>query len=356
MSGSKLKILVAQHRWWYPTYVSGADLANHEFARCLRERGFDLRVHGICPPGTSSRLSGRSYVVDGVPVSLVNGNFLDSLDATLLDFRPDVVLTSCPEPSATADDVQDMVEHIARAGAPVVLYVHELTATLPMFEKARQHLSAVVTNSHFMAGVISERWECECHVVYPVPDWRSFHTEEEGGPYITFFNPAPHKGLEIAHTLVTRVFPDRPFLFVEGFLDPEARGIALYRSGNLVHARSSPDVATIYGMTRTVIVPSQWQEPFGRIVLEAMYCGIPVIASRTGGLAESVGKGGILVDDFTDVTSWTQAIVTLDDTKQRRKWIDAGRAHVSRFRLDDEISLLERVLQMACSRRRVSAN
>jgi glycosyltransferase involved in cell wall biosynthesis len=105
-----------------------------------------------------------------------------------------------------------------------------------------------------------------------------------------------------------------------------------------------------------VIVPSQWQEPFGRIVLEAMYCGIPVIASRTGGLAESVGKGGILVDDFTDVTSWTQAIVTLDDTKQRRKWIDAGRAHVSRFRLDDEISLLERVLQMACSRRRVSAN
>jgi glycosyltransferase involved in cell wall biosynthesis len=356
MSSARLKVLIAQHRWWYPTYVSGADLANHEFARALCERGADVRVHGICPPGSSPRLSGRSYVVDGVPVSLVSSGFLEVLDETLRDFKPDVVLTSCPEPTATANDVQEMVERLADAGAPIVLYVHELTETLPMFEKARRHLASIVTNSRFMAGVISERWDCECHVVYPVPDWRSFHAEQEGGPYITFFNPAPHKGLEIAHTLVTRVFPDRPFLFVEGFLDPEARGIALYRSANLVHARSSPDVSTIYGMTRTVIVPSQWQEPFGRIALEAMHCGIPVVASKTGGLVESVGEGGILVDDFTDVTAWAKAILSLDDARYRRGWIEAGREHASRFHLEDEISLFEQVLQMACRRRRISAS
>lgn len=355
MSDKRLKILLAQHRWWYPTYVSGSDLANHEFARALRERGCDLRVHGICPPGSSPRLPGRSYVVDGVPVSLVTDGFLPSLEAKLRTFRPDVVLTSCPEPSATADDVQEMVEAIGRAGIPLVLYVHELTMTLPLFEKVRSHLAAVVTNSRFMASAVSELWDCECHVVYPVPDWRAFHDDEEAGPYITFFNPAPHKGLEIAHTLVTRVFPDRPFLFVEGFLDPEARGIALYRSGNLVHARSSPDIATIYGMTHTVIVPSQWQEPFGRIALEAMYCGIPVIASRTGGLVESVGSGGILVDDFANVTAWTNAILALDEARERRSWIDAGRKHVEQFKLEEEIDILEQVLQMACSGRRVSA-
>ena len=47
-----------------------------------------------------------------------------------------------------------------------------------------------------------------------------------------------------------------------------------------------------------VIVPSRWQEPFGRVALEALMLGTPVIASRRGGLAEIVsnGKTGILVE------------------------------------------------------------
>ena len=40
-----------------------------------------------------------------------------------------------------------------------------------------------------------------------------------------------------------------------------------------------------------VICPSIWPEPFGRVVLDAYKHGLPVIASRSGGLAETVEDG-----------------------------------------------------------------
>ena len=44
------------------------------------------------------------------------------------------------------------------------------------------------------------------------------------------------------------------------------------------------------------VVPSLWQEPFGRTALEAMAAGCAVIASPRGGLPEVVGDAGLLVE------------------------------------------------------------
>ncbi len=339
-----LRLLIAQHRWWYPTAVSGADLANHEFASRLVERGMEVFVHGVMPPGDSKRVQSRRYVSGGVQVRLYKSDFLKHLKRCLADFRPDVVLTTCPEPNCGTDDITRMVEAIMHEHIPVILYVHDLESTLPLFKEAKDELAAVVTNSRFMAGRIEKFWERPCEVVYPIPDERPFFTDGTNGPFITFFNPLPHKGLGIAHTLVMRRFPDRPFLFVEGFIDPEQHGILLSRSGNLVHARRSPDVATIYSMSHVVIVPSQWEEPFGRVALEAMLSHVPVIASRTGGLPESVGDGGMLIDDFSNADKWVEAIDSLQDPREKRRWTNAGRRHVKNFALDAQIDKLEMIL------------
>lgn len=52
-----------------------------------------------------------------------------------------------------------------------------------------------------------------------------------------------------------------------------------------------------------LVVPSQWQEPFGRVVIEAISNGIPVIASKKGGITEILeGRlEGILFDDVNDL-------------------------------------------------------
>lgn len=46
------------------------------------------------------------------------------------------------------------------------------------------------------------------------------------------------------------------------------------------------DPVPFYRAADVVVVPSIWREPFGRVVIEAMACGRPVAASRTGGIAE----------------------------------------------------------------------
>ena len=44
-----------------------------------------------------------------------------------------------------------------------------------------------------------------------------------------------------------------------------------------------------------LVVPSQWKEPFGIVVLEGLACGCTVLASDGGGLPDAVGSAGILI-------------------------------------------------------------
>ena len=58
------------------------------------------------------------------------------------------------------------------------------------------------------------------------------------------------------------------------------------------------DLQTFYAGARIVVVPSVWFEQFPMVILEAMALGLPVVASRIGGLSEIVEDGvtGCLFD------------------------------------------------------------
>jgi glycosyltransferase involved in cell wall biosynthesis len=51
------------------------------------------------------------------------------------------------------------------------------------------------------------------------------------------------------------------------------------------------DVARYYRNSSLVVVPSQWPEPFGIVIIEAMAYGIPVIATGVGGISEIIKHG-----------------------------------------------------------------
>lgn len=57
------------------------------------------------------------------------------------------------------------------------------------------------------------------------------------------------------------------------------------------------DVPDLLGSAAVAVVPSHWAEAFGLAVAEAMAAGVPVVATRTGGIPELIREGveGMLV-------------------------------------------------------------
>lgn len=78
-------------------------------------------------------------------------------------------------------------------------------------------------------------------------------------------------------------------------------------------ALSSDAVRIEMSQAMALVLPSIWYENFPRTLVEAFACGLPVIASRIGALAEQVNDGmtGLLFDpgnsqDLAEKMSWAQ--------------------------------------------------
>lgn len=72
----------------------------------------------------------------------------------------------------------------------------------------------------------------------------------------------------------------------------------------------SRDMPTAYSLADLVVVPSQVPEGFGRVPVEAMAMGIPVLGSKLGGLKETIldGETGWLIPPH-DAEAWRKAIL-----------------------------------------------
>jgi D-inositol-3-phosphate glycosyltransferase len=84
-----------------------------------------------------------------------------------------------------------------------------------------------------------------------------------------------------------------------------------------------------------VCVP--WYEPFGIVPLEAMACGVPVVASAVGGQIDSVVDGvtGVHVPP-RDPAALAMALGTLLDHPERRARLGAAGARRARERFAHE--------------------
>ena len=89
-------------------------------------------------------------------------------------------------------------------------------------------------------------------------------------------------------------------------------------------------LVTLYQGARGFALPSIY-EGFGLPALEALACGVPVIASTGGSLPEVVGEAGILLDPH-DVDGWAEALerVLLDEGEASRMR-EAGPTHAAHF-------------------------
>lgn len=76
------------------------------------------------------------------------------------------------------------------------------------------------------------------------------------------------------------------------------------------------------------LVTVPWYEPFGMVALEAMACGLPVIASNVGGLVDSVvdGATGLLVEPRSPDQLVRAVRLLMEDPARRQALGRSGRA------------------------------
>jgi glycosyltransferase involved in cell wall biosynthesis len=81
-----------------------------------------------------------------------------------------------------------------------------------------------------------------------------------------------------------------------------------------------------------LVVPSltrgNWKEQFGRVIVEAMACGVPVIGSSSGAIPDVIGDAGLIVPEG-DVRALADGLRRLmHDADLRRRMAEQGRQRV----------------------------
>ena len=117
----------------------------------------------------------------------------------------------------------------------------------------------------------------------------------------------PLKGLEILIRAVTQIHSDEGLSLIIVGGDPDADeeiirlkqiilALRMESSISFIGAVDQQELPLYYNASDVLVIPSYY-ESFGLVALEAMACGIPVIASRVGGLPTTVkdSKTGYLV-------------------------------------------------------------
>lgn len=187
----------------------------------------------------------------------------------------------------------------------------------------------VVFNSH--ASQSEAGYQGNHVVVRPV--LRPLASVTPGG-HVTLVNLSEAKGGGLFWRLA-RAAPHVEFLGVLG------RRRQLTEHAANVTVVPATAIENVFSRTRILLMPSE-RESWGMTGVEALSCGIPVVAHLTPGLRESLGDAGIFVDR-DDGQGWLDVIERLSDPFEWNAASARARAHVSPDDRDRFIDAVEKL-------------
>jgi len=349
-----------------------------------------LRQHGVAVPrlashgGRSKRLGKKQrganrpvvhYNVGDVPVTLLltchndesrpdraeAAQFLALLDQVLDDFAPDQLIACNGHPM--------IFEAMARArarGVTTAFAVRGFGYYEPRYFADVDH---AFTCSQYLSDVYREKVGLISTPIEPPIDWSTVVAPVDARAFVTFVHPALHKGLllfaRLADMLGTRR-PDIPILVVQSGQSAGALnsipGIDFSKYPQIMAAPPVPTPADYFALTRVLLVPSVWEEPFGRVAAEAMINGIPSIVGDRGALPQVVGgdfaDGGggrvLPIPDWMtaettavpsehEIEPWYEAVCALWDDPILYRSVAARARHIAEERYSEVVSRKQHV-------------
>ena len=94
----------------------------------------------------------------------------------------------------------------------------------------------------------------------------------------------------------------------------------------------------------TLLIPSNYFEAFGLVAVEALACGMDVVAFNRGGLPEAVGAAGWICDENTSAGLAAKVESLLVDPMLRERLHSQRAPHLERFRKQNSARQYRQVL------------
>lgn len=178
-----------------------------------------------------------------------------------------------------------------------LIYALRGRATRNIYKYFATHLDKVVCISQAQAKIYRSNNFKNTSVIYNSTEFKISSTKPKN-KIVYAGRLTPGKGVELLIEAIPVVFSKYPNLnleiFGDGFLKNELEKMSkrytrgkIKLAGQISHRKLLDEFAN----SLAVVVPSIWPEPFGRVALEAISQGTPVVTTGAGGLAEIVEDG-----------------------------------------------------------------
>jgi glycosyltransferase involved in cell wall biosynthesis len=353
-----LDVVFAAERVWPP--LGGAERACLEMAGAVAAAGHRVRTLGLARPEAGSGADARPAPAgwEEIPQPEHGHPFWDwraraaraeavagGLAAAIAARRPDAIVTY--------DTAAPAVARVAReTNVPLLLWLHgyetlchwrfvldstcvpesrcrrcprtlaldpdQRAARIAHADGHRAALagaSALVAPSQALADAASSSCGRHAEVIAPVSRGLEQVEGAPDGPVLAISSLwTRDKGAELLAPIAARLAVDGRRLVVQvgdagAHVPPPP---ALFGAPN-VEVRTAPaEIDELLPGASVVLVPSQMPDPWPRVAFEAMSAGIPVLASDTGGLRESV-PAAQRVAPHDDPDTWAAALLALTD-------------------------------------------
>lgn len=285
-----MKIVYHLHAY-PPHHNAGAEWMAHAMLKYFVSQGHECKVLTTCA---------KNYELDGVQV------LQDDYDNCSREWRwCDIGLT-----------------HLVRAGKaynwsaevwkPIAYVIHN-TFTNRLVE-VKQNFKLIYNTDWAAEDSKSKGYNHDSAILHPPVWFDDYHTVNKKRKYITLINCWDRKGGQVLVDLA-KAMPDYEFLGVKGGYGEQI----IEELPNLKYIDNTPNIKEVYKDTRILIMPSVY-ESYGRTAVEAMCSGIPVVASGTPGLIESLGDCGLFAPEVNDAKElkyqpFQKLILKLNDKK-----------------------------------------
>jgi len=306
------------------TVKAGAELMAHEISKFLQRAGWNVRIM------LYDHKDMDSY--DGVPfVKMPYQQPLNDECKRVLA-ESDFILTQ----NFVAEEVLEIAEQF---GLPVCFFLHldvEKTEILQQRWNVPVFIVYNAMTQHEVVPTIHE-WT----VVRPHIDYDKFEQiDSSAGKNVTLLNCIPNKGGHVIKMLADLI-PEIPFVGIKGGYGPQ---VLDGEQPNMTYYDHTENPIPFYANSRIIVAPSK-SESWGRVALEAMAAGVPVIVGDTPGLRECT-NGAAPVCTQEDVGCWEREVRRLyADGPDREAAIAAGRRRIAELRKSNDYEAFDKFLK-----------